>query len=204
MIEKVNPKHPDKIADRIAGAIVDLVYMKEEKPRIAVEVLIGHNNCKIIIESSIIIEEREIFNTVYRIVETEDIRVEVIYARQDEKLAENQKGKLRSGDNGIFRGVPVTDEQRVLSKIANLLYEKYNSDGKYIYDEKESKLIICQSNAKNEDIVNLLRDNNYEFKNLIINPLGEWTGGLNVDTGATNRKLGSDMADSITGRRFTR
>ena len=33
----------------------------------------------------------------------------------------------------------------------------------------------------------------------IINPLGDWTGGINVDTGATNRKLGSDMADSITG-----
>ena len=32
-----------------------------------------------------------------------------------------------------------------------------------------------------------------------INPLGEWTGGTDVDTGATNRKLGSDMADSVTG-----
>ena len=29
--------------------------------------------------------------------------------------------------------------------------------------------------------------------------LGEWIGGTNVDTGATNRKLGSDMADSVTG-----
>ena len=35
--------------------------------------------------------------------------------------------------------------------------------------------------------------------NAVINPLGDWTGGINVDTGATNRKLGSDMADSITG-----
>ena len=26
MIEKVNPAHPDKVADRIAGAIVDLAY----------------------------------------------------------------------------------------------------------------------------------------------------------------------------------
>ncbi|KWZ87064.1 hypothetical protein HMPREF3224_02039, partial [Anaerococcus hydrogenalis] len=26
MFEKVNPMHPDKIADRIAGAIVDLAY----------------------------------------------------------------------------------------------------------------------------------------------------------------------------------
>ena len=32
-----------------------------------------------------------------------------------------------------------------------------------------------------------------------INPLGEWTGGTDVDTGATNRKLGSDMGDSVTG-----
>ena len=37
------------------------------------------------------------------------------------------------------------------------------------------------------------------YKEAIINPLGEWTGGTDVDTGATNRKLGSDMADSVTG-----
>ena len=43
MFEKVNPAHPDKIADRIAGALVDYVYKKEKAPRIAVEVLIGHH-----------------------------------------------------------------------------------------------------------------------------------------------------------------
>ena len=32
-----------------------------------------------------------------------------------------------------------------------------------------------------------------------VNPIGYWTGGTDVDTGATNRKLGSDMADSVTG-----
>ena len=37
------------------------------------------------------------------------------------------------------------------------------------------------------------------YDQVIINPLGYWTGGTNVDTGATNRKLGSDMADSVTG-----
>jgi len=30
MIEKVNMKHPDKVADRVAGAIVDLAYKQEE------------------------------------------------------------------------------------------------------------------------------------------------------------------------------
>ena len=42
MFEKVNPSHPDKVADRIAGAIVDLAYTAEENPKIAVEVLLGH------------------------------------------------------------------------------------------------------------------------------------------------------------------
>ena len=37
MIEKVNPMHPDKIADRIAGAVVDLAYKVEENPKVAVE-----------------------------------------------------------------------------------------------------------------------------------------------------------------------
>lgn len=36
MYEKVNPAHPDKVADRIAGAIVDLAYQKDENPKIAV------------------------------------------------------------------------------------------------------------------------------------------------------------------------
>lgn len=36
MFEKVNPAHPDKIADRIAGALVDLAYTQEKNPKIAV------------------------------------------------------------------------------------------------------------------------------------------------------------------------
>lgn len=31
MFEKVNPKHPDKIADCIAGTIVDLAYKNKRR-----------------------------------------------------------------------------------------------------------------------------------------------------------------------------
>ena len=34
MIEKVNPAHPDKLADRIAGALVDLAYKKNANPKL--------------------------------------------------------------------------------------------------------------------------------------------------------------------------
>ena len=198
MIEKVNPKHPDKIADRIAGAIVDLGYKLQEKPKIAVEVLIGHGNCKIIIESSVIYNETDIFDIVYRIIRTNDIRIEIILAKQDEHLAKNQEKEIRCGDNGIFKGVPLTEEQKVLSEIAREIYKHNTSDGKYILDIADKKLIICQSNANKEYFENEFLNSATDIK-VILNPLGDWTGGINVDTGATNRKLGSDMADSITG-----
>ena len=192
MIEKVNPDHPDKVADRIAGAIVDLGYKIQENPKIAVEVLIGHGNCKIIIESSVKYNETDIFDIVYRITKTNDIAIEIISAEQNEYLANNQKGEIRCGDNGIFKGMPLTEEQQQISYLAHQIYNKYKSDGKYILDMSNNKVIICQSNAKTEDLKNI-------YPTAVINPLGDWTGGINVDTGATNRKIGSDMADSVTG-----
>lgn len=192
MIEKVNPDHPDKVADRIAGAIVDLGYKIQKNPKIAVEVLIGHGNCKIIIESSVKYNETDIFDIVYRITKTNDIAIEIISAEQDEYLANNQKGEIRCGDNGIFKGMPLTEEQQQISYLAHQIYNKYKSDGKYILDMSNNKVIICQSNAKTEDLKNI-------YPTAVINPLGDWTGGINVDTGATNRKIGSDMADSVTG-----
>ena len=117
MIEKVNPQHPDKIADRIAGAIVDLAYTKNDNPKVAAEVLLGHGTCTVILETSEDITEAEVAAIVRRIA-----------------------GELR----------------RFCSQL-------------------------------------------YDYDNLIVNPLGDWTGGTNVDAGATNRKLGSDMGDGVTG-----
>ena len=190
MIEKVNPMHPDKIADRIAGAIVDLAYSKNENPKIAVEVLIGHGACTIIAESSVYIEYDEVVSVVKSIAGAMTVNFNI--TAQDIHLAENQSKGFRCGDNGIFKGVPLTEEQMELSRIAREIYERYETDGKYILDDRDFKLIICQSNAKTSELREL-------YPNAIINPLGEWTGGTDVDAGATNRKLGSDMADSVTG-----
>lgn len=188
MIEKVNPMHPDKIADRIAGAIVDIAYTKNKNPTIAVEVLIGHGRCFIISEGTVIISTQEVEEVVKRI--AGNLQIEFLPNNQDEHLSKNQSNGFRCGDNGIFKGVPLTYEQLRLSLIARNIYKKYGADGKYILDG--NNLIICQSNAKNEDLKVL-------YPNATINPLGEWTGGTDVDSGATNRKLGSDMADSVTG-----
>lgn len=188
MIEKVNPCHPDKVADRIAGAIVDLAYAAEENPKIAVEVLIGHGTCHAIIETSAALDELDITDAIFRI--AGDVEVDIVIVPQDKHLSDNQAAGFKCGDNGIFKGMPLTEEQKALSKIAREIYTLYPTDGKYILDE--ARLIICQSNAKSV----VLKE---KYTNAEINPLGDWTGGPDVDTGATNRKLGSDMADSVTG-----
>lgn len=189
MYEKVNPMHPDKLADRIAGALVDYVYTQEENPRIAVEVLLGHGVCHIIAETSVHIPEETVKATVLRIA-GERIKTDYVEVPQDTHLAQNQMGGVRCGDNGIFKGIPVTDEQKLLTVIARDIYEKYISDGKYILDG--NRLILCQSNVSTAELAS-----RYPYAK--INPLGPWTGGPDVDSGATNRKLGSDMADSVTG-----
>lgn len=188
MIEKVNPSHPDKLADRIAGAIVDLAYKKETNPKIAVEILLGHGNVHIIIESNVEFSNEEINPIVERIAGKLKLDLQVV--PQDEYLASNQIDSIRCGDNGIFKGVSLSKEEKELSKIAREIYSKYPYDGKYVLDKE--KLVICQSNALTQDLQKT-------YPNAIINPLGEWTGGSSVDSGAVNRKLGSDQGHSVTG-----
>ena len=189
MFEKVNKSHPDKMCDRIAGAIVDLAYQVEDNPKIAVEVLLGHGICHCIIETSVYLSEGDIETAIARIA-GDDVIAEILQVEQDPILADNQDGGIRCGDNGIFKGVPATEEQRVLSGIARTTYSAFPTDGQYILNQ--GRLIICQSNAKTQHLREV-------YPHAESGPLGDWFGGTDVDTGATNRKLGSDMADSVTG-----
>ena len=193
MFEKVNPGHPDKVADRIAGALVDMAYAKEENPRIAVEVLIGHGVCHIIAETSVALDRAEVGRAVNRI-SGQPTLVDYREVPQDEHLAGNQENGVRCGDNGIFKGMPTTVEQKSLSTTARNIYRCFPFDGKYIIND--DRLIICQSHAKAEDLLFIFE---FDEGKTIINPLGVWAGGTDVDTGATNRKLGSDMGDAVTG-----
>ena len=216
--EKVSPQHPDKMCDRLAGAIVDLAYSKEKNPRIAVEVLAGHGKVFIIIETSLSREQlscAEIDPIVWRIFGN-DVEINVTIVPQDPHLADNQADGFRCGDNGIFKGMPITTEQSELTAFAKTMYERFPTDGKFVITpyllpdiENAHQLTICQSQAAQKEILDCVEqfDNNRHYKKgepspiaeIKVNPLGEWTGGPMTDTGATNRKLGSDMGDAVTG-----
>ena len=132
--------------------------------------------------------ENAIADAIHRI--AGDVTPNIHIVPQDTHLSDNQSKGFRCGDNGIFKGMPLTEEQVAISLAARKIYEAFPHDGKYILDG--SRLIICQSNAPKADLQKM-------YPTAEINPLGDWTGGTDVDTGATNRKLGSDMADSVTG-----
>lgn len=199
MIEIVNPSHPDKVADRIAGALVDLAYKKSNTPKIAVEVLIGHDNCYIIAETSEHFSNIEVRNIIDRITNNEIGEFDYIEVPQDPELAKNQANEIRCGDNGIFKGVVVDEEEQRLVDIAKALYAEFPTDGKYILNG--DTLVVCQSCANEDDIKEYLDSLGALTRGLSykINPLGKWVGGLNADSGATNRKLGSDMGKAVTG-----
>ncbi len=206
MFEKVNPCHPDKVADRIAGAIVDLAYAKSDNPKIAVEVLIGHGLATVMIESSEHFRYIEIDPIVRRL--AGNVELELRSTQQDPHLADNQLGAIRCGDNGIFKGSAPTHEQKMLTTIAASIYQQHPTDGKYIIKGSGRlaapvfDLTVCQSHMSREQEPELRKHLSEAYGingDIIINPLGPWTGGPDVDCGATNRKLGSDMGDGVTG-----
>ena len=211
MFEKVNPCHPDKVADRIAGAIVDLCYTKSHDPKVASEVLIGHGECSIQVETSEQITAEDIEAIVSRIA-GEGIETRALIVPQDIHLAANQQQGVRCGDNGIFRGVPPTHEQKLLTDVVADIYKVFPYDGKYTIHvpqgEQFAEITACQSHVftdrDTEDLLVAAWGNNRNDDPIFngiwnINPLGPWTGGPNTDSGATNRKLGSDMGDGVTG-----
>ena len=194
MFEKVNPAHPDKLADRIAGAIVDEAYKRQVNPKIAVEVLIGHGICHIIAETSVDIQKDVVREIVHRIT-GDDTFVDYMEVPQDLHLAKNQEEQIRCGDNGIFKGMPVTEEQKALTDIAAFLYKTYSSDGKYIMDEarltasKEAKRIIINTIQRTatetaiENAVTVFNIESDEIKGRIIGREGRNIRALEAATG---------------------
>lgn len=185
--EKVSPMHPDKIADRIAGALVDYCYTKEENPKCAFEVLIGHSSCFITGETSVSIPKEYVKETAERICKEKLDKFEYVEVPQDVELAKNQSKEIRCGDNGVFAGFPMPDIHKRAYAICKGLYNEIPTDGKIVLNVDTQELTICWSNATNDQVKEIIPEAT------LINPIGEWTGGINVDTGITGRKLASDF-----------
>ena len=184
--EKVSPMHPDKIADRIAGALVDCCYSVQENPKCAFEVLIGHSACFVTGETSVHIPEEYVKNIAMRISGEELKEFKYIEVPQDSVLANNQR-ELHCGDNGIFAGFPMPYLHVEARRICMDLFAKHPYDGKIVMNHDTKQCTICWSNTLTSEIQDIIPEATK------INPIGPWTGGIDVDTGVTGRKLASDF-----------
>lgn len=289
IFEKVNPAHPDKLADRLGGFCVDLAYKITSNPHIAGEALLGHGQATVIIETDLPIftdsshisitsncgfedkfyrgkkwikthckdkektverlvnamEDLDFCNSSEKLVDIlwdtleeygendfgeknegyhcwfilsiylwihENIpsieKIDLKIVKQDLALNKNARlGKI--GDNGIFKGVPTNTVEHDLTEAIEKFYKTFKSDGKgLILDEtqpgnphrREMEINQSMTEGREEEVKKIVKFVDSEISQYFrLNPLGNWTGGLDVDCGATNRKLGSDMGRAVTG-----
>ena len=157
------------------------------------------------IESSInnfSVDNKSSYQVIQEIVDRiagENFKLDLTVVPQDPHLAENQLDTVKCGDNGIFRGVKVSEEERVLSRLAKYIDSNIiSSDGKYLIND--DYITICQSGVDCTELLAKVLDQLKDYDYLItINPLGSWSADLNNDTGVTGRKVGSDLGRGATG-----
>lgn len=206
MFEKVNPCHPDKVADRIAGAIVDLAYSIDRTPQISADVMIGHKVVNIIVETSLTQEltsaaiKQLLSRRLGMRLANYDINVSIV--GQDPALKNIQEKGIVCADSGIYPIKGVLLEERLVTELVGHLYGIAHHDGKAVYDIVGHKLSINQSNMSklpNDYMFSsfLKHQMGIDVHDIAFNPLGFWIGGTDANTGVSNRQRLSDEGYGI-------
>lgn len=209
--EFVSPKHPDKLCDRIADAILDAYLTLDPQARTAIEVMAGHGEVYIL---------GEITSTVTVDIEPIVKRLAGDCIRLSQKLVHQSPEIARgvdsggAGDQGIMIGYATSETpemlplEYVLARDLNrFLYNIWPFDGKtqVTIDGQEMIAIVASfQNSAHDELEAAVklwaRKQKYvsacfvKYRNsnpkLFINPAGDWEiGGFEADTGLTGRKL---------------
>ena len=197
--EFVSPKHPDKICDQIADAILDAYLIKDKYSRTAIEVIGGHNLIVVLgeVKSSVNIKKIPIMKIIKSFV-GDKFNIEV---NLEEQSPEISKGVDMggAGDQGIMIGYACNEtknymplEYELARNLCRKIYKKYPYDGKTqvtLGDNKVLKVVASFQNTKAKELENLVKSI-IKSERYIINPSGDWKiGGFDADSGLTGRKL---------------
>lgn len=204
--EFVSPKHPDKICDFIADAILDAFHEKDEESRVAMEVMGGHNLITINGEATSRAEPN--IESIVRAIVGADYKVIINLSKQSSEIAQGVDIG-GAGDQGIMRGYATLEteslmplEYELARNLCMKIYEKYPFDGKTqvtIEDRKIKTVVASFQNTKNYELLAFVKEiileeklleNNFSQIDFLINKAGEWSqGGFDADTGLSGRKL---------------
>ncbi len=201
--ESVSPKHPDKVCDRIADAILDECLKQDPNTRSAIEVLGGHGTVVVIGEltTEAYVNIREV---VHGILEDDKYGVMINIARQSAEIA-GGVDVGGAGDQGVMIGYACSENSEMMPQeyylarsLNKFLYNKQAEDGKTqvtLDGGKVSAIVASWANVKQADLKELVLEWLIETElkkpeQLHINPAGDWSiSGFEADTGLSGRKI---------------
>jgi S-adenosylmethionine synthetase len=202
--EFVSPKHPDKICDYIADALLDSYLKLDPTARVAVEVMGGHG--LITLNGEVTSFANIDCTSIVQNIVGMDYKVITNIAQQSPEIARGVDVG-GAGDQGIMIGfatsatksfVPV--EYDLARNLCQQIFKVYPYDGKVQVtvniddaDASSAPHIVCVvasfQNSKSSELEALVRSL-IQSEKYLINPAGEWQqGGFNADSGLSGRKL---------------
>jgi S-adenosylmethionine synthetase len=194
--EFVSPMHPDKICDFIADSILDAYLEGDKNSRVATEVMGGHN--LITINGEVTSTSTPDLEKIVKGIVGESYKVIINIVQQSPEIAAGVDTG-GAGDQGIMKGYATNEtkdflplEYTLARNLCQKVFEVYPYDGKTqvtIEDGVVTTVVVSFQNAKNEQLLPLVKSI-IEAKEYLINPAGEWNqGGFDADTGLSGRKL---------------
>lgn len=200
--ECVTPKHPDKLCDRIADAILTEAIKQDQNARTAIEVCAGHGIVTVLGEmtTTAFVDVADIAR---RITDGEcGVQVNIVRQSPDIAMGIDAGG---AGDQGIMIGYACNENDNLIPMELNLardlcqfIYMRHEVDGKTqitMDGNKISAIVASFHNTKSGDLRFLVHRwlDGRKCESIMCNPAGDWkTGGLNADSGVTGRKLAID------------
>jgi S-adenosylmethionine synthetase len=200
--ECVTPKHPDKMCDRIADAILTEAIKQDPNARTAIEVCASHGIVTVMGEmtTKAFVDVADIAR---RITDGAcGVQVNIVRQSPDIAMGVDAGG---AGDQGIMIGYACNENDNLIPMELNLardlcqfIYMRHEVDGKTqitMDGNKISTIVASFHNTKSGDLRSLVHQwlDGRKCESIMCNPAGDWKiGGLNADSGVTGRKLAID------------
>lgn len=199
--EFVSPMHPDKICDRISGAILDEALKQDQKSRVAVETMGGHGVITITGEMTTK-ADIDIWETINdKVYPLEGTALSTNIVTQSPEIAQGVDTG-GAGDQGIMVGYACRDtdnkmplEYELARDLCRTIYKEYPSDGKTqitIENDNITSILVSWSGVSKDKIREMINawNEDYLTAEILINPAGDWNqSGFEADAGVTGRKI---------------
>jgi len=202
--ECVSPRHPDKICDQLADAVLDTCLKQDKNSRVAIEVMGGHN--QIVFMGEITSKAQINYQLiVHDLLGSEASKYKIIenVFRQSPEISHSVDNG-GAGDQGIMIGYAcdenkahIPQEYYLARSLCQFIYKRNPTDGKTqitLSDKKIVSLVASFQSIKKENLEKLiqqfLKENKLKADNIYANQAGDWNcGGFEADTGLTGRKI---------------